>query len=111
MTTLGRLKLSIAVLGFGTALVFAPSSRAQSEIAPDHFDGNEPWAVATVQAPAPKVSPSSPAATLASARNGAASLHTTTHLAPASAPSASRRPEVVAVEDKRKTSVGKPNHQ
>jgi len=97
------LKLCIAVLGFGAALIFVPSSRAQSEVAPDHFDLNE-----TVQAQLPKTRQSSPAA-VSSARTRAASSHATAHLAAPGASSVSRQPEVLAVEDKRKTSVAKSN--
>lgn len=103
MKALRPLKLYIGLLGFGAALILAPSSRAQSEVAPDHFDVNE-----TVQAPLPKIRQSSPAA-VSSARTRAAGSHTTARLAAPAAASASRRPEVVAVEDKRKTSVGKSN--
>jgi hypothetical protein len=39
-------KLPIVLLCLGGALVLAPQSRAQSEIAPDHFDGTDSWAAA-----------------------------------------------------------------
>jgi hypothetical protein len=39
-------KLSIVLVCLGGALLAAPQSRAQSEIAPDHFDGTDSWAAA-----------------------------------------------------------------
>ena len=47
-------KLPIVLLCLGGALVLAPQSRAQSEIAPDHFDGTDSWAAASVKATAQK---------------------------------------------------------
>ena len=102
MKAFGSLKLCVVLLGLGTLLVFAPSSRAQSEVAPDHFDVGE-----SVQAPVLKIKKSS-LPVVSSARTRAASSHTTAHLALGTS-SASRQPEVVAVEDKRKTSAGKSN--
>jgi hypothetical protein len=39
-------KLSIVLLCLGGSLLLSPQSRAQSEIAPDHFDGTDSWAAA-----------------------------------------------------------------
>jgi hypothetical protein len=51
-------KLPIVLLCLGGALILAPQSRAQSEIAPDHFDGTDSWAAAaSVKAPAQKAKP------------------------------------------------------
>lgn len=48
-------KLPIIVLCLGGAFALAPQSRAQSEIAPDHFDGTDSWAAAaSVKATAQK---------------------------------------------------------
>jgi hypothetical protein len=46
-------KLPIVLLCLGGVLVLAPQSRAQSEIAPDHFDGTDSWAAAAASAKAP----------------------------------------------------------
>jgi hypothetical protein len=47
-------KLSIVLLCLGGTLLLSPQSRAQSEIAPDHFDGTDSWAAAAAaKAPAP----------------------------------------------------------
>jgi len=46
-------KLSIVLLCWGGTLLLSPQSRAQSDIAPDHFDGTDSWAAATAaKAPA-----------------------------------------------------------
>lgn len=47
-------KLPIIVLFLGGAIALAPQSRAQSEIAPDHFDGTDFWAAASAKASAQK---------------------------------------------------------
>lgn len=39
-------RLPIIVLCLGGVLVLAPQSRAQSDVAPDHFDGTDSWATA-----------------------------------------------------------------
>lgn len=41
-------KLSVVLLGLGGVLFFAPQSRAQADVAPDHFDGTDSWAAAAV---------------------------------------------------------------
>ncbi len=40
------LKLPLVILALGGALILVPQARAQSEIAPDHFDGTDSWAAA-----------------------------------------------------------------
>jgi len=40
------LKIPAIVLGFGAAVVFTPTCKAQSEVSPDHFDGTDPWEIA-----------------------------------------------------------------
>jgi hypothetical protein len=39
-------RLPIIMLCLGGVLVLAPQSRAQSDVAPDHFDGSDSWATA-----------------------------------------------------------------
>ncbi|HLZ90753.1 MAG TPA: hypothetical protein VKQ28_03485 [Candidatus Acidoferrum sp.] len=41
-------KLPLLLLTLGGALILAPQASAQSEIAPDHFDGTDSWAAAAV---------------------------------------------------------------
>jgi len=59
-------KLPIVLLCLGGALILAPRSRAQSEIAPDHFDGTDSWAA---KARAQKAKPQSAQATLQARNN------------------------------------------
>ena len=48
-------KLSIVLLCLGGTMLLAPQSRAQADMAPDHFDGTDSWAAAaSTQAPASK---------------------------------------------------------
>ena len=42
----GMLKISLGLAVFAGMLLLSPSARAQSEVAPDHFDGTDSWAVA-----------------------------------------------------------------
>jgi hypothetical protein len=46
------LRLPLVILGFGGLLALAPQSRAQSDVAPDHFDGTDSWAAAASAKPA-----------------------------------------------------------
>jgi hypothetical protein len=58
------LKLPLVMFALGGVLTFAPGARAQSDVAPDHFDGTDSWAAsASVQAPSVKPKPLSVAAT------------------------------------------------
>ena len=52
-------KLGLSLTFLGGSLLLAPTSRAQADLAPDHFDGTDSWAVAA-QVPVTK---SKPAAT------------------------------------------------
>lgn len=51
LSTLLRMTLGLA--GLTAGLVLAPASRAQADVAPDHFDGTDSWATAAA-APASK---------------------------------------------------------
>jgi hypothetical protein len=58
-------KLWIVLLSLGGTLLLSPQSRAQSEIAPDHFDGTDSWAAAAAaKVPTAKAKPQSVPATL-----------------------------------------------
>ena len=67
-------KLSIILLCLGGTLLLSPQSRAQSDIAPDHFDGTDSWAAAAAaKAPASKAtSHSAPVILQASSKISAA---------------------------------------
>jgi hypothetical protein len=41
-------RLPMLLLTLGGAILLAPQVRAQSDIAPDHFDGTDSWAAAAV---------------------------------------------------------------
>lgn len=97
-------RISMGLLVFGAALVLAPSSRAQAEIAPDHFDGSDSWAAAAEsKAPTPKAKQASAAIQAQSKKSG-------THAA-ANNVSEPKLAELVAIQDKRKASPRKPNQQ
>jgi hypothetical protein len=102
MKTLTISKLSVVLLCLGGALVAAPQSRAQSEIAPDHFDGTDSWvAAASVKAMASKAKSNAASATV-QARN-------TTPSSPALQPVAARtvlaRRSGATANKKRKTTT------
>jgi len=101
-------RLPIVLLCLGGALVLAPQSRAQSEVAPDHFDGTDSWAAAaSAKAPGQKAKPQF-ALAISQARNN-------TPVAPALQPvaarsvSAPRRSEAIA-DKNRKPAAPKPNN-
>lgn len=108
MKFLSTMKIGMFLVGLGAALALAPPSRAQSEVAPDHFDGTDSWAAAAAaKVPAPKAKQFPVAAT--QARNQKLSTHATPLLASAKNFSESQRPEVLAIQDKRNARVRKPN--
>jgi hypothetical protein len=57
------LRMTLGLAGLSAALLAAPASRAQADVAPDHFDGTDSWAAA-----APAKSAAKPTAPTASAR-------------------------------------------
>ena len=71
------LKLPLVILALGGALIFVPQARAQSEIAPDHFDGTDSWAAAaSAKAPVSKLkSNPAPATEARDNKPSAPSLH------------------------------------
>src|ERR1700726_1861596 len=46
MKSLALFKISGILVGLAAVLVLTPASKAQSEIAPDHFDGTDSWEAA-----------------------------------------------------------------
>jgi hypothetical protein len=110
MKPFGSLKIWMPLLGLGAALVLAPQSRAQAEVAPDHFDGTDSWAVASAaKTPSSKASQSSSSsAQAANKKRGAASA---SQVASAKNAADSQRPELVAVQDKRKVPARKKKNQ
>jgi hypothetical protein len=89
-------RLSIVVVCLGGALLVAPQSRAQSEVAPDHFDGTDPWAAAA-KAPAKTKAHAAQAVAVAQVSNPKPA-------SPVLQPVAVRRPDASATK-KRKTTT------
>ncbi len=90
MKSFSLLKIPMILLGLGAILVFAPSSRAQAEVSPDHYD-----AIADVSAPAkPK--------NLTAQRGHSGDLVARLRPAAANNLPGSQQRDVVAVQDKRK---------
>ena len=103
MNAMRVLKLSMPLLAFGVALVFTPACRAQSEVAPDHFDvADAGAAAATAKVPAAKAKRSSQVALSKAPQKGAAAAPAT-QVTAASNSSTAQHSELVAVQDKRKT--------
>jgi hypothetical protein len=51
-------KLPLVLVALGGTLILAPGARAQSDVAPDHFDRTDSWAAAaSVKAPVAKPAP------------------------------------------------------
>jgi len=101
-------KLPIVLVCLGGALALAPQSRAQSEIAPDHFDGTDSWAAAaSTKARAQKAKPQS-ALTTSQTRN---SKPAAPALQPVAARSvtAPRRSDAIA-DKNRKPATPRPNN-
>jgi hypothetical protein len=107
MKFLGTVTIWMPLLGLGAVLALAPQSRAQSEVAPDHFDAPDSRAVATAQAAAPKAN--QPPAPSTQVRNQKHSAPATLQIASAKSLSESQRPDVIAIQDKRKTATRKSN--
>jgi hypothetical protein len=51
MKSFVMLRLPMLLCGLGAALILSPACKAQSEVAPDHFDGTDSWEVAYQAAP------------------------------------------------------------
>jgi hypothetical protein len=101
-------KLPIVLLCLGGALVLAPQSRAQSEIAPDHYDGTDSWAAAaSAKAPAQKAKPQ-PALATSQARNNMPAAPALEPVAARSVAAALRSDAIVT--RKRKPAAPKPNN-
>jgi hypothetical protein len=96
------LKISILGFGFAGVALLAPACRAQTEIDPDHFDGTDSWALAAARKALAAKTKFSTVATHPLARRGGPA--TTSDLSKA-------RPQLVALNDRRKVTVRKSNKQ
>ncbi len=107
MKPFAMFRIPVLLLGLGAALVLSPVCKAQSEIAPDHFDGTDPWEAAARKAAAPKVK--QPPAAL-QAQNRKADSRATLELAKLGAARDLAKPvrrDAVAIQDKRKMATRK----
>ena len=109
------LKIWMPLVGLGAVLALAPSSGAQAEVAPDHFDGTDSWAAAATSR-APAIKAKQPVASSALRASGQRpSTQATPQVVSAknvsnvSGVSEVQRPEALTVPDKRKTPSRKLN--
>lgn len=95
------LKLSLLLFSVAAALVLTPACKAQSEISPDHFDGNDVWA--TAAQPAHVLPQKQPVAKPSlQAKSQKAAQGSAFQLAAAREVTKPVRREVVAIDRKRK---------
>ncbi len=110
MKLFSLLKIPTMVVGFGALLFLAPACKAQSEVSPDHFDGTDPWEIAARRPVAAKAK-----STLATgsyqAQNKKTGLGASLQLASAREVSKPTPRDAVAVQDKRKVAVRKPDNK
>lgn len=104
------LRLPFLVLGMGAALLLTPSSKAQSEVSPDHFDGTDSWAAAaqTPHTPTQKQVVAKPSFQAKSQKNAQSSALQLALARDASKPVSH---DAVAAEPKRNTAPRKPEKQ
>jgi hypothetical protein len=104
------LKIPVLVVGFGALLFFAPGCKAQSEVSPDHFDGTDAWEMAAQRPVTAKIKPGQ-VADSQQAQNKKAGSGASLQLAAArEVPNPANR-NAVAVQDKRKPAVRKPDQK
>jgi hypothetical protein len=103
-------KLPLILVGLGAALFLSPACKAQSEVNPDHFDGTDSWQTAVAHQ-APIVGHNqAKTAVQTQTQNKKPVSGASVQLAAARQGSQAARPEVVALQDKRSASKGKPNN-
>ena len=100
MKPFGDLKSWMPLVGLGAALVLAPQSRAQADVAPDHFDEN--GVVDVIPAKAPAARAKATPANSTQAANKKSGTHAGPQATAAKNGAQPQKPEVVAVNDKRK---------
>jgi hypothetical protein len=110
MKPFSLLKLPVLLAGFGALLFFTPTCKAQSEISPDHFDGTDPWEIAARKPVAPKAK-AAPEHGSYQAQNNKADSGASLKLAAVRDASNSTRHNAVAIQDKRKAAVRKPDQK
>jgi hypothetical protein len=106
MKPFGLLRLAIVSCGLCALLYFPSTCKAQSEVNPDHFDGTDPWEAAAQKSHPAKPKP---AQVRAASQSNPKKTGATMQLAATHEFSRPARHEAVAVEDRRKPAVQKPN--
>lgn len=108
MKPYSMLKTSILICSFGGALMLSPACKAQSEVAPDHFEGGntEPWEKAS-RFVIPQPAKANPKQAASQAQAHKTSPGAKLQVAAARDHSKLAEHDVVAVQDKRRTSTNK----
>lgn len=106
MKPFGLLRLAVVSCGLCALLSFPSACKAQSEVNPDHFDGADPWGAAAQKSHLAK---SKPAQVRTASQSNPKKTGATVQLAATREFSTPVRHDAVAVEDKRKPTVQKPN--
>lgn len=106
MKPFGLLRLAVVSCGLCALFCFPSTCKAQSEVSPDHFDGTDSW-----ESAAHKAHPAKPAQvrTVSLSNLKKPGTAATMQLAATREFSTPARHDAVAVEDKRKSAVHKPN--
>ena len=107
MKSFSLLKIPMMLVVLGAVMLFAPACKAQSEVSPDHFDGTDPWQIAA-RKPVAATAKSPKATGSFQAQNKKAGSSASMQLAAVREVSKSSPRKTVAVQDKRKTAVRKP---
>jgi hypothetical protein len=103
MKSFRMLNIPMMLLGLGAALILSRTCKAQSEIAPDHFDGTDSWAASQAaphKAAALKLKQTPPAL---QARNHQTDSVATLRLAAKRASSLPAQTGAIAIQEKPKT--------
>ena len=108
MKPFGLLRLAVASCGLCALLSFPSACKAQSEISPDHFDGTDPWEAVAQKPHTAKPKPAQ-LRTVSQSNPKKSGTTGTVQLAATREFSTPARHDAVAVEDKRKPAVQKPN--
>jgi len=104
MKSFAMWKMPMLLAGLGAVLLFSPAAKAQSEIAPDHFDGTDSWET-SYQAQTVKSSKTNHKAATMQAQAGkpgtAATVRSSKPTSPATAPAA----DTVVIAENRKPAI------
>jgi hypothetical protein len=110
MKPFSLLKIPVLLAGFGALLFLAPACKAQSEISPDHFDGTDAWEIAARKPVAQKLKPTPERASY-QAQNKKADAGVSLKLAAVREASNASHDNAVAIPDKPKVAVRKPDQK